>query len=135
GDAIGRGLKVNKEELLSMMVAVESYVKADHAAEFKEWEKRCKLVQDSVSSIPSIQMSVDVPEIANRTPHLHLKWDQSKVKITYRQVAEQLRNGDPAIEVTPGGRDELVMNFWMLQPGEAQIVAKRVREILKAAAA
>jgi D-glucosaminate-6-phosphate ammonia-lyase len=134
GDAIGRGLKVNKEELLSMMVAVESYVKADHAAEFKEWEKRCKLVQDSVSSIPSIQMSVDVPEIANRTPHLHLKWDQSKVKITYRQVAEQLRNGDPAIEVTPGGRDELVMNFWMLQPGEAQIVAKRVREILKAAA-
>ncbi|MEP7366247.1 MAG: selenocysteine synthase [Acidobacteriota bacterium] len=133
GDAIGRGMKVNKEELLSMMVAIESYVKMDHDAEFKEWEKRCKLVQDSVSSIPSIQMSVDVPEIANRTPHLHIKWDQSKVKISYRQVIDQLRTGDPAIETTPGGRDELVVNFWMLQPGEAQIVAKRIREILKAA--
>ena len=135
GDAIGRGLKVNKEELLAMMIAIESYVNKDHAAEFKEWEKRCKLIQESISSIPSIQMSVEVPEIANRTPHLHIKWDQSKVKLTYRQVAEQLRNGDPSIEVTPGGRDELVMNFWMLQPGEAQIVAKRVREILKAASA
>jgi len=135
GDTIGRGLKVNKEELLGMMAAIEAYVKMDHVAEFKEWEKRCKLVQDSVSSIPSIQMSVDVPEIANRTPHLHIKWDTSKVKITVREMIEKLRSGDPAIEVTPSRPDELVMNFWMLQPGEAQIVAKRVREILKAASA
>jgi D-glucosaminate-6-phosphate ammonia-lyase len=135
GDTIGRGLKVNKEELLGMMAAVEAYIKMDHDAEFKEWEKRCKLVQDSVSSIPSIQMSVDVPEIANRTPHLHIKWDTAKVKITVQEVKEKLRAGDPAIELTPSGPTELIMNFWMLQPGEAQIVAKRVREILKAASA
>lgn len=135
GDTIGRGLKVNKEEMLGMMAAVEAFVKMDHAAEYKEWEKRCKLVQDSVASIPSIKMNVAVPEIANHTPHLHIQWDPAKVKISIREVVEKLRTGDPAIEVTPAGRDELVMNFWMLQPGEAQIVAKRLREILKAASA
>jgi L-seryl-tRNA(Ser) seleniumtransferase len=32
-DAIGRGMKVNKEEILGMMVAVEVFMKKDHTAE------------------------------------------------------------------------------------------------------
>src|SRR5262245_33767448 len=43
-DSIGRGMKVNKEELLGMMVAVEMYLKRDVAAEWKEWERRAKAV-------------------------------------------------------------------------------------------
>jgi L-seryl-tRNA(Ser) seleniumtransferase len=39
-DSIGRGLKVNKEELLGMMVAVEMFMKRDHQAEWREWERR-----------------------------------------------------------------------------------------------
>jgi hypothetical protein len=48
-------------------------------------------------------------------------------------VIEQLRAGDPSIEVTPAPKDELVMTVWMLQPGEAQMVAKRLQAIFKAA--
>src|SRR5262249_21946906 len=39
-DTIGRGMKVNKEEYLGMMVAVEQYLKTDHAAAWREWERR-----------------------------------------------------------------------------------------------
>jgi hypothetical protein len=43
------------------------------------------------------------------------------------------REGKPSIEANPSTNDrELVIGVWMMQPGEAQIVAKRVREILKA---
>jgi L-seryl-tRNA(Ser) seleniumtransferase len=132
-DSIGRGMKVNKEEILAMYAALEAYIKKDHAAEWKEWEKRIKLIQDSVSGIPTITSKVEVPEIANSTPHLHIFWDQAKVRIKPREVVKQLAEGDPAIEVTPGSNDHLILNVWMLQPGEAQIVARRVREVLKSA--
>ena len=130
-DTIGRGMKVNKEEVLGMMVAVESYVNRDHAAEWREWEKRVKIVADSVASVPSVKTEQFVPEIANAVPHLRITWDQSVVKLTPREATKQLREGEPGIALRPGSREALEVAVWMLQPGEAQVVAKRIREVLK----
>ena len=133
GDTVGRGNKVNKEELVGMMAAVEAYVKRDHAAEWKEWERRLNVVATAAKSIPTVTTEIFVPQIANSVPHLHIRWDQSKVKVSYTDVVKKLREGEPSIETTPGSNDSLFMNFWMLQAGEAEIVARRVKEVLKAA--
>lgn len=132
-DSIGRGQKVNKEEMIAMMAAVESYLKRDHQADWREWEKRAKLIADHASSVRGVATEVLVPEIANHTPHLRVRWDPGLVKITVPEVVKQLREGQPSIEVTPN-RDDLVISVWMMEPGEAQIVAKRLRQVLKAAA-
>lgn len=135
-DSIARGQKVNKEEMLSMMVALEGYIKRDHAAEWKEWEKRVKIIADSVSGLPSLTHETVVPPIANHVPHLYLRWDQSKIKISPLDVLKQMREGDPSIELNPGtNKNELVVGVWMLQPGEAQIVAKHLQAMLKRASA
>jgi hypothetical protein len=55
------------------------------------------------------------------------------LKISPREVKKQLREGTPSIEVTPTGDDRLVVAVWMLQAGEAEIVARRIREVLKKA--
>jgi L-seryl-tRNA(Ser) seleniumtransferase len=133
-DAIGRGMKVNKEEMLAMMVAVESFLKRDHQAQWREWEKRVKLIADSVSGVRGVTTEVWVPEIANHVPHLRIRWDQALVKIAPGEVARQLREGQPSIEVVPGSRDQLVVGVWMMQRGETQIVARRIRQILQSAA-
>src|SRR6266478_3263518 len=130
-DTIGRGMKVNKEEYLGMMVAIEQYVNRDHAAEWKEWEKRVKVVADSVGPIHGIKTETFIPEIANAVPHLRITWDPGTVKITAKEAVKRLREGDPAIELRPGSKDGLEVAVWMLQPGEAQIVAKRIREVLR----
>ncbi|HTM49773.1 MAG TPA: hypothetical protein VL285_13860 [Bryobacteraceae bacterium] len=129
-DTIGRGMKVNKEEYLGMMVAVEQYMKRDHAAEWREWEKRVKIIGDSVGPVKGVKTETFVPEIANAVPHLRITWDSS-VKITYADAVKRLREGDPSIEVRPGSKEALEVAVWMLQPGEAQIVARRIREVLK----
>ncbi len=130
-DSVGRGCKVNKEEMLGMLVAIEMYMKRDHAAEMKEWERRVKYIADSLRSIPGLSTEVKTPPIANRVPHLHIKWDLGKLRV--QDVVKQLRDGDPSIEVVPGSSEALVVNPWMAQPGDAEIAAKRIREILKAA--
>ena len=135
-DTIGRGLKVNKEEMLGMLVALEMYVKRDHAAEWKEWEKRVDTIRKAAEKYPSVTSKIDIPEIANHTPHLTLTWDQAKIKINPLEVKKQLLEGEPSIEVTPStNRENLVVTVWMLKPGEAETVARRIAEVLRNAVA
>jgi len=133
-DSIARGMKVNKEEMLGMLVAIELYLKRDHAAEWKEWERRMKIIADSVTNVPTLTTDVEIPPIANHVPHLKIRWDQNRVKLSPLEVMKQLRDGDPSIEANPGtDKNVLVIGVWMLQPGEAEIVARRLRAVLKLA--
>ncbi len=133
-DSVSRGMKVNKEEMLGMLVAVELYLKRDHDAERREWERRANLIRDSISEIPTVETAIDVPPIANHVPHLKVRWDRNQVRISPPEVMKQLREGDPSIEANPGtSKEELILGVWMLEPGEAEIVARQVRAILKAA--
>jgi uncharacterized pyridoxal phosphate-dependent enzyme len=132
-DSIGRGHKVNKEEMLAMMVAVESYVKRDHAAEWREWERRAKVISDAARSVKGVTVEQVVPEIANHTPHLRIRLDPGVVKIAVAEAIRKLREGAPSIECVPGAREYIGMTVWMLQPGDEKQVARRLREVLRSA--
>ncbi len=134
-DSIARGMKVNKEEMIGMLVALELFLKRDWEKDLKEYQNRAKVIADAVSGLPGVKTEVEVPEIANHVPHLHIRWDPARLKISPLDVKKNLLDGEPSIEVNPAtNQDELVIGVWMLQPGETQIVAKRVREVLKASA-
>jgi L-seryl-tRNA(Ser) seleniumtransferase len=133
-DSIARGMKVNKEEMVGMLVALELFLKRDWATDLKEYERRAKTIADAASSVASVTTEVKVPEIANHVPHLHIRWDRAKVGLSPVDVKQRLLEGEPSIEVNPAtNQNELVIGVWMLQPGEAQVVARRVREVLKGA--
>ncbi len=129
GSTVGRGMKVNKEEILGMLVAIEVYLKRDHKADWSLWESQIKIINESALSIPGVTPEIHVPEIANHVPSIRLKWDKSKVKISVDEAREALRNGHPSIE-TVGGSESLDMTTWMMIPGEERAVAKRIKEIL-----
>jgi len=134
-------MKVNKEEMLGMMVAVEIYLKRDAAAEWKEWEQRAKMITDSVAGVPAVTTEVYVPPIANHVPTVRIKWEKEALKLVADSVRKQLREGKPSIEIVPGSSpdsavmQEISIGVWMLQPGEAEIVARRLREAFKGRAA
>lgn len=129
GGNIGRGMKVNKEEILGMYVALEKYINQDHDAEWKMWESKIDTIATSVNSIEGVTSEISVPPIANHTPLLFIKWDESKVKTSNKDLMLKLRNGSPSIEVMANGSG-INITVFMLQEGEEKIVAKRVREEL-----
>lgn len=133
-DTIGRGMKVNKEELLAMMVAVELYLNRDEEAERRELDRRANLIVDAVASIPTVQTKIEVPPIANHVPHVHIWWDEARLGMSVPDVVRKLREGDPSIEVVPGSKEHLIVNAWMLEPREVKIVARRIRAVLMGAA-
>jgi D-glucosaminate-6-phosphate ammonia-lyase len=130
-DAIGRGMKVNKEELIGMMVALELYFKRDHQADWREWERRVNALKDAVSSIHGVQAEMFVPEIHYRVPHVRVRWESSAISKSVPDVIHALRDGEPSIEVRPNTTDGLEMGVWMLEPGQIEIVARRVHEVLQ----
>jgi len=134
GGNIGRGMKVNKEEILGMYVALEKFINSDHKEMWKMWEDRLAVIINAVSAIDGITTRITVPEIANVTPTLQVSWDQEKVKITASELREKLKNGDPSIEMR-GGRDNCTITAWMMLPGDEKIVASRMTEELKKAMA
>jgi L-seryl-tRNA(Ser) seleniumtransferase len=131
--SIHRGMKVNKEEILGMLVALELFMKRDHDAEWKEWERRVAVISAAVKPIHGVTAELWVPPIASRMPHVKVRWDSSRVSRSVADVVAELSKGDPAIEVNPDSRDELVMAVFTLKPGEDKIVAARLRAILKSA--
>jgi L-seryl-tRNA(Ser) seleniumtransferase len=124
-------MKVNKEELLGMMVAVEVILQRDHEADWREWEKRVKLIADSLAPLQGVKTEMFVPEITYRAPHLRVRWDESAVKLTPREVVRRLRDGEPSVELRSSPGDCIEVGVWLLHPGQAQIVARQIHEVLK----
>jgi len=132
GETIGRGMKVNKEEVLGMLAALELYLQKDHAEEWKLWESQIQLISDSATSVAGVKTEIHVPPYANHVPSLRIHWDESKVKISADEVRKQLREGHPSIQ-TVGDAKTVGMTTWMMVPGQERIVAKRIKEILSSA--
>jgi L-seryl-tRNA(Ser) seleniumtransferase len=134
GNTIGRGLKVNKEEMLGILTALERYLAKDHAAERRDFDARAETIRAGVAPVPGVKAEIFVPEVANHVPHVKISWDAAAKGLTPNDAVNALRAGEPSIGTRSEG-DALVIGVWMMQPGEDKIVARRLRQVLEGSAA
>jgi L-seryl-tRNA(Ser) seleniumtransferase len=132
GNTVGRGMKVNKEEIIGMLAALELYLEKDHARERREFDKRAETIRTSAVAVSGVTAEVFVPEVANHVPHLRISWDAGAKGITAEEVVARLRDGEPSIAIRSEGTS-LVVGVWMMRPGEDKIVARRLRQVLERA--
>jgi L-seryl-tRNA(Ser) seleniumtransferase len=141
-DCVGRGMKVAKEQIVGMVAAVDWFLSQSDDAMRAEFQRRAERIAAHLKDVPTLQSQIVVPPVANQVPHLLLRYDQQRLKISPKAVAAQLREGTPSIELNPAtGSTEgsagmpvdvntIVVGVWMLEPGEDMIVARRLREAL-----
>lgn len=136
-NTIGRGMKVNKEEIIAMMVAVEQYLAKDHGKARKELTERVELIRNSVRSVPEIQTEIVIQEIGNHYPQVRLWWDQEQLAFGYQDLIKKLRYGHPSIETAQKGwlGEGVFVSMSMARPGQERVVARRLREELEKAVA
>jgi len=141
GEAVGRGMKVAKEQIVGMVAAVDWVLEQNDEANQAEYMRRADTIIRAVKDVPTMKTEIFVPEIANHVPHLILAYDPQAVGITPKQVQERLRAQPPRIELNPAtgtsGRlgthsneNTIVVGTWMMLPGEAEIVGRRLHEVL-----
>ncbi|MCU1232916.1 MAG: selenocysteine synthase (seryl-tRNASer selenium transferase)-like protein [Candidatus Solibacter sp.] len=146
-DTVGRGMKVAKEQIVGMVAAVDWFLSQTDAGMEADFRKRAERIAAQLKTVPTLEAKIVIPNVAaNVVPHLLLRYDQGRVKISPLDVAAELRRGTPSIELHPGtghkpaaglptDESTIVVGVWMLEPGEEAIVARRLREVLTKAVA
>jgi len=141
-ETVGRGMKVAKEQFIGMVAAVDWLLEQSDDGMQAEFHRRADRIAAMLKDIPSLRSEVFVPPVANQVPHLVMRYDTNRVRKTPLEVARILREGSPSIELNPstghkpasaglpGGEDTIVVGVWMLQPGEDEIVGRRLHEVL-----
>lgn len=135
GGNIGRGMKVNKEEILGMYIALDKFMHMDHEKQWKIWEDRIAIIENAAKGIKSVTTNVYVPPVANITPTLNIGWDINVVKVSNTDFLKRLRAGDPSVTAMGGPENSITITSWNLQDGQDKIVASRIAEELNKALA
>ncbi len=81
-NTVGRGMKVAKEEIVGLVAAVDWFLKQDDSAIEAECRQRADHIAKQLSSLPTVQTQVFIPEVANHVPHLLITYDQNRIKVT-----------------------------------------------------
>lgn len=131
---IGRGFKVGKEEIVGLMTALELYQRRDFAAERARWTADMESIAAGVRDLPGVSARVQYPQPNGReVPGAVIRIDAAAAGANAHTVINALQAGDPPICVFEkfAGAGEIVVFPEALRPGEAAIVTRRLREILK----
>jgi uncharacterized pyridoxal phosphate-dependent enzyme len=140
----GRAMKVGREEMIAMLVAVESWVKRDHDAEWASWVARCQHIADRVSKIPGVTAVVRSQPggRSNRSPNVTVRWTAAEIGLTGQDLSEILNTTEPRILLGGGaggqqgpplpGDTGVSMVPSTMAPGDERIVANRLYQVLTA---
>ncbi len=128
-DSQGRGMKVNKEEMIGLLAALERYSKIDFVALDREYERQCAYV---MAEMKKAGLGVEKMrfERGRKVHRAIITWDESKRGMTSKEVLKRLLDGEPRIAALPGPEGKgLEFTFLMNDPGEEKMVVARMREI------
>ncbi len=151
--AVCRPMKVGKEEIMGCLAALETWLKLDEKKLYAEWNSRVDRIRKLVDTVPGVKADIYIPEDGNRYPTLRVSWDQQAWNYTVTDCVQELRAGDPVIEVLGPDNPSLVkavregnpnrkepkppshieLVSLTIQPGQEIIVGQRLRTLLGAA--
>jgi seryl-tRNA(Sec) selenium transferase len=135
----GRGMKVDKEEVIGLLVALEQFLARDHQAFYRRDRKRVDTMREYLRDVPGLRFGY---EEAFFGPGLVLMWDEAKIPLSHVEFVKQMRESERSIAViiAKGPTTYFVADVngpalfaGALNDGEDVVVAKRAREILLAA--
>jgi len=151
--AVCRPMKVGKEEVIGCLTALETWLKLDEKKLYAEWNSRLDRIRKLVETVPGVKTDTFIPEDGNRYPTLRIAWDQQGWHYSISDCVQELRGGDPVIEVLGADNPSLVtavhegnpnrkerkepdhieLVSMTIKPGEEMIVGQRLRSILGSA--
>ena len=151
--AVCRPMKVGKEEIIGCLTALETWFNLDEKKLYAEWNGRVDRIRKLVDTVPGVTTSIYIPDDGNRYPTLRVSWDQQAWNYTINDCVQELRAGNPVIEVLGSDNPSLVtavregnpnhkepkppehieLVSLTIQPGQEIIVGQRLRAILGAA--
>ena len=133
--ALARAAKTSKEEICGLVTALELFMAEDEKAEMKRYIDTSTLIVEALGEIPGLRIVVEHDPVNRVIPHAVVYFTPDWVGPSGHAIQVALAKGEPHIYVQQGAHqggyfDEVAIDPINLQPGDAEIVAARLREEL-----
>ncbi len=128
--AIGRPMKVGKEEMLGLLAAVERYLTLDHQAREEYCETTVRRWCEAFNRVAGLTARRTFPNEAGQPlPRCYLEVDSAH--LDRNRMVETLAAGNPSIIVEATADGGIHLNPMTLAAGEEEIVLTRLLEIAR----
>jgi len=126
---IGRAMKVGKEEIVGVLVALERFVAGDDAQDQAHFGAISRQIADALTGLTGA--CVTLVERGSLWPLVRIELTPAAGH-TAIEVARTLEASDPPIYLATGdaAAGRLGIDPFCLQPGEAEVVTQRLRDLL-----
>ncbi|OBQ97354.1 aminotransferase class V-fold PLP-dependent enzyme [Mesorhizobium sp. AA23] len=130
---VARAMKVGKESIAGTMAALDAWEKRDHAGIRRREEAALDLWKDALQGIPGIGAEIVPDPTANPLDRLQV-FVRPESRFTAAGLTSALAAGSPPVIVRNHEveRGHFFLDPCNLHPGEAEIVAERLRAVLTA---
>ncbi|HMN28615.1 MAG TPA: aminotransferase class V-fold PLP-dependent enzyme [Caldilineaceae bacterium] len=132
---IGRHMKVGKEGLVGLIVALEAWASEGRAAVVEQEKRRMERLVEQLRGLPGIQATTLWPE-PDPYPIMRAKItvDQAQAGLNAMALSVLLARGDPSVRVRAHHVDEgyFLIDPFTLTDAEARFVGERIVELVNA---
>lgn len=130
--SLGRPMKVGKEELAGLLAAVEYTLEQDETALLQQYENIVHGWIEDLAGLPGVIAERRFPSEAGQPHGRAFVHFNAPCPVSRDEVVTALWEGNPCIAVTAvhDEPDAIALNPQTLEPAEADIVVRRIREIV-----
>ncbi|HYB04608.1 MAG TPA: hypothetical protein VED17_09100 [Nitrososphaerales archaeon] len=132
--SIGRGYKLDRQEIVGTLAALQRWVKMDHKKErIEPAHGKIEKLKQLLSGVPNLRFSTWPEELIDG-----IGYHQLGLKITFERLSpgavvnlnNKLRDGDPSVWLYHHGGNSLEVNTLYLADGDEKIISDRIRSLL-----
>ena len=127
---IGRPHKVDRQEMMGVVAAVQNWLTIDHETRLSDIEKQSMTLINILSNCPYIEASL-IENIIGHQP-FGVKIKIKNHKLTLHDLVDQLKDGTPSIWTRViGDNDFIEIHMFGLKTDEEKIVGEKIVEIFE----
>ena len=134
--AIGRPMKVTKENIVGFVTALKLFIEDDEVAEKHFWYKKAELLMSKLKLKEGLKVFID-DEYPNRQgPTVVISFESNYIGPKSEKIMEVLSKSDPKIYVGGGlndghaYRDEISITVHSLDEIDIDIIAEKLNEVI-----
>jgi len=127
--SMGRGYKLDRQEVIGVVVALREWLSMDHEERLQQQADRIQAISRTLADVPHVKAETQWNPEREAWMRLHVGLDEAALGKSAKAIADELKTGEPSIWVRVDQNDLYVMVNTM-QEGETEIVANRLRQVL-----
>ena len=130
GNAFGRPMKLDRQEIVGVVTAIELWLTMNHEDRLLGYEEKIGTLQRELEGAPNLRAA---PMVRNKNfwgVTLNVEIDVEGLGMDANGVAAKLDEGNPCILVNVDGDDTLGINVHTLNEGEEHAIAERLSDVL-----